>query len=161
MHFGLFIKQEWFSTNPNYTWSVDNGLSVEGKIWWLIGSHSAEDPQAHVRIPFQGCSCHHCHCTDLERLSYIESQAPHKERQDGASPQRGNTLVLWVQRWNNKDDDWAQGGGESSIGATFLLTLMDRLQGGVTSLLKEDEKQQIQQSKKVANKDNNHHVRGG
>ena len=73
-----------------------------------------------------------CHCTNLEKLCNRESQALHKERHNDASPQCGDKLVQWVQRWNNKDNDWAQGGEESSIGATFtfLLTLMDGLWGG-------------------------------
>jgi hypothetical protein len=45
MHFGLFRKQEFF-TNPNYTWSADNGLSVEGKIRW----HQWEPTQLRIKV---------------------------------------------------------------------------------------------------------------
>jgi hypothetical protein len=48
MRFGLFIKQEWFFANPNYTWSVDNGLSVEGKIQWCQWDSTKQRTHRHV-----------------------------------------------------------------------------------------------------------------
>ncbi len=143
MRFGLFIKLEWFFTNLHYTLSVDDGLSVEGRIRWHRWDPTQLRTHRHVyNLPFQGCSHPPCHCTKLEKLCYRESQALHKERHDGTSPQRGDKLVQWVQRWNNKDNDW---GPRRWRIINWCYIFVDShwwadCRGGMTSLLEEDGK---------------------
>ncbi len=86
MRFGLFIKQEWFFTNPNYTWSVYGGLTVEGKIWWHQWDPTQLRTHRHVyNLPFQCCSRCCCHCTNLEKLCYrFQARASHQT--EGVAP---------------------------------------------------------------------------
>ncbi len=82
---------------PNYTWSVDNGFNVEGKIRWCRWDPTQLRTHRHMcDLPFQGCSCRRCHCTNTEKTLLHRITSSTQGGNNGASPQLGDKLVQWV-----------------------------------------------------------------